>query len=217
MKAETAGLLDTSANREQWLQNAANAMMPWLAEIDDVEPVPVHVSVGWPSTGGLSTKARTLAECWPRDRSEDGVNQIFISPVQGHEDTTDILGCLLHEMVHAVDDCESGHRKNFIRVARAAGFVSKWTSLNLGPELAERLEGLAERLGPIPSPAISVSSKAAGEDEAKDKNRQLKVECVEGSGYKVRMTRKWIEDVGTPICPCHQQPMVEPTTEEEES
>jgi len=206
-----------SDNREAWLQNAAEEMMPWLAEIDDVEPVPVRVSVGWPSSGGLGVKSRTVGECWARSASDDGVNQIFISPVHGSADTAEVLGALLHEMVHAVDDCESGHRKNFIRVARAAGFVAKWTTLNLGPELAERLEGLAERLGPIPTAAISPSRTAAGDEETKDKNRQLKVECAEGSGYKVRMTRKWIEDVGTPICPCHEQPMVEPTTAEEET
>jgi hypothetical protein len=204
-------------NREEWLQNAAAEMMPWLAEVEDVETVPVHVSIGWPSSGGLGVRSRTIGECWKRDRSEDGVNQIFVSPINGHKDTPEILGVLLHEMIHAVDDCESGHRKNFIRIARSVGFVSKWTSLNLGEELAARLEALADRLGSIPSAALSPSGVAAGEDEEKDKNRQLKVECAEGSGYKVRMTRKWIEDVGTPICPCHNEPMVEPTTETEES
>ena len=199
-------------NREAWLQRASKAMDKWLGEVEGVEVVPVHVTVGWPSSGGLGTKARTLAECWARKHSADGVNQIFMTPMLGEESTVQVLGNLLHEKVHAVDDCESGHRKEFIRISKALGFVAKWTSLNMSPELEERLKGLAERLGPIPSPAISVGNFEAGgeEEEPKDKNRQLKVECANDTGYKVRMTRKWLDEFGAPICPCCNERMIEP-------
>ena len=35
-----------------------------------------------------------------------------------------------------------------------------------------------------------------------------KADCMAGSGYCVRVTRKWVDEAGAPICPCHHEPMV---------
>lgn len=196
-------MTDQPQNREAWLILAAEAMGPWLTEVDDVELVPLRVSVGWP--GGRAAKT-TVGQCWPTTSAADGVAQIFMSPVRGEESTVDVLGTLLHEMIHAVDDCESGHRKEFIRIARALGFEAKWTSSgNRTDELTERLTGLAERLGPFPSAAI-LGGRAADTPKAQT-NRQLKVECADGNGYKVRLTQKWLDEFGAPFCPCHGNQM----------
>lgn len=201
MTPAKAGELDVSANREAWLRTAVEGMTPWLAEIDGVEVPPIRVSVGWPATGGLANRRRTVGECWKRSCSEDGVNQIFISPVRGHVQTIEVLATLLHEMIHAVDDCESGHRKRFIRIGRAVGFEPKWTqSSNYSEELGERFKGLLERIGPIPSAALTGTPKGSG--KPKQEARMLKVVCPD-CGYTVRTTRKWL-DVGTPTCPCGQ-------------
>jgi hypothetical protein len=37
--------------------------------------------------------------------------------------------------------------------------------------------------------------------------RLLKAECEE-CGYTVRVTKKWLEAKGAPICPCNMKPMV---------
>lgn len=42
----------------------------------------------------------------------------------------------------------------------------------------------------------------------KQTTRMLKVECSEGSGYKVRLARSWLDSFGAPSCPCHSLVMV---------
>lgn len=200
MTAAAVSPLPTDANREAWLIAAVQAMTPWFAEIERDVP-PVRVSVGWP--GGRAPKSTTRGQCWSTGSAEDGVNQIFVSPWQVDTETT--LAVLLHEMVHAVDDCVSGHSGDFIKIARALGFTAKWTSSdNRTEELSERLHGLAERLGTFPSAAI-VSGRAA-DTPAKQGTRMIKAECP-ATDYKVRLTQKWIDEYGAPICPCCNETM----------
>lgn len=182
-------------NREAWLGQAVRAMGEWLAEVGEEMPA-VRVSVGWP--GGRGPKATVRGQCWPTTSAEDDTAQIFISPQQA--DTVTTLAVLLHEMVHAVDDCSSGHRGNFIRISRDLGFTSKWTSSdNRTRSLTDRLEELAKRLGDFPSAAILVGARAA-DTPKKQSTRMLKVECPD-DGYIVRTTQKWL-DMGVPTCPC---------------
>jgi hypothetical protein len=184
-------------NREAWLQLAAEAMTPWLQEVEDVEVPKMWVSIGFP--GGRSKKSTTVGQCWSRGSSEDGINHIFISPVRGTEASVEALGTLLHEMIHAADDCQSGHTKNFIRIARAVGFIPKWTSSsNRSPELTERLEGLVERFGPLPHGALV--GEVAADQAKKQGTRMLKLEAP-CCGYLVRTSQKWVDE-GLPSCPC---------------
>lgn len=182
-------------NREAWLTTAAVAFADWFAEVENAEIPPFRVSVGWP--GGRAKKTVTRGQCWSSHSAEDGVAQIFISPMQ--VDTVTTLAVLLHEMIHAVDDCESGHRGNFSRIAKALGFTSKFTSSdNRTDELTERLSDLAKTLGDFPSAAI-VTGRAA-DTPAKQGTRMLKVVCPD-DGYTLRTTQKWL-DMGLPTCPC---------------
>lgn len=185
-------------NREQWLSTAAEHLSEWLGQIGEEVP-PMRISVGFP--GGRSNRKTTVGQCWPTSLTDDGVAQIFISPIRGEKDTPKILGTLLHEMIHAVDDCENGHKGNFVRIAKAVGFVSKWTSSdNQSEELHDRLVELAETLGPIPHATLLQGGRAADEPK-KQTTRMIKVICPD-DGYTVRMTRKWLDQLGTPTCPC---------------
>jgi hypothetical protein len=194
MTPEQAGSRDPStSNREAWLQRAAEEMKGWFVEIGEELP-PVWVSIGF----GAS-KRTAVGTCHPRLSSEDGINHVFVSPVRGSGQSVDALATLLHELVHAVDDCQDGHTKNFIRLAKALGFKAKWTSsANRTDELTERLEGLVERIGPVPHGALTLGN--AADAPKKQGTRMLKVECPV-DGYVVRTTQKWL-DVGNPTCPC---------------
>jgi SprT-like family len=176
--------------REEWL-NAALAELDKLlvSKADCGIPEDCRVSVGFP--GGGSARKR-IGECWPRARSADKVNEIFINPTL--RDPLAMLEVLIHEAIHAIDDCKSGHRAPFKRIASAVGLVGKMTSTTASPELRTELMAIVERLPALAHGALDLSARK------KQSTRMLKLACAD-CGYTVRTTAKWLE-VGTPTCCC---------------
>lgn len=103
----------------------------------------------------------------------------------------------------AMDDCESGHKGGFARMAKRLGLEGKMTATVAGPALAEDLAGIAKKLGDYPHAALR-----PGLGPTKQSTRMLKVECPL-TGYKMRMTRSWIDQLGTQKCPCCGRDMEE--------
>ena len=101
--------------REDWLMRAVAHLEPIFQRSGYQIPT-VRVSIGFPSTGA---KSMHLGQCWGSKASEDGVNQIFIAPNQA--DPVEVLDTLTHELVHAVDDCKSGHGEGFKKIATDVG------------------------------------------------------------------------------------------------
>ncbi len=201
--APAPALAEKFATREEWLVAAVRALDAFFVEVGETLPV-VRVSVGWP--GGRGRKDSVIGQCWPGAASTDGVGQVFVSPVL--DDASRVLDVLAHELVHAVNHAngENGHGKAFGKIARAIGLEGKMTATVASEALKARLDALTGDLGAYPHAALSTA--ANGEDAPKKQGtRMLKVECAGGSGYVVRMTRKWIEEVGTPSCPCHSEAM----------
>lgn len=199
--------------REQWLEAAVTALRPLLHEVKETflgdmrateaQPfdVPeVRVSVGWPSKGGTRSKGKVIGQCWKGSVAMDGHPQVFISPILRPTSPIEVLGVLLHELIHAWDDCQSGHRGRFARTARAVGLAGKMTATEVeeDSELYARLRKILEDLGTFPHSGIIFEEmeKVAG----KQSTRMLKLECP-NDGYIVRTTQKWL-DVGMPSCPC---------------
>lgn len=178
--------------REAWLTAAVDALRPLFTEVGAQVPARVRVTVGFP--GGRGPKTRTIGQCWSTAAVADGVSTMFISPVL--DDPVIILSTLVHEMVHAVDDCKNGHKKPFATIATAVGLTGKMTSTVAGDALRERLAAIADDLGPMDHGAINpnVGRKVQS-------TRMLKVECGD-CGCVIRMTRKWLDDAGAPTCAC---------------
>ena len=120
--------------REEWLMRAVVHLEP-IFQRGGYQIPQVKVSIGFPSTGA---KGRHLGQCWGSKASEDGINQIFIAPNQS--DPVEVLDTLTHELVHAVDDCKSGHGEGFneelLTAMAKAGEGNAW--------YGERVEDLAE-------------------------------------------------------------------------
>jgi hypothetical protein len=179
-------------NREQWLTVAVEH----LENLFD-KPVPdVHVSCGWPSRGGTSTKKRVIGECWKPETSEDGKPHIYVSPVTS--ESTEVLETLLHEMIHALHP-QAKPRGEFVTTAKALGFMAPWTATPASPELKAALQVIAEDIGE-PYPHSKVTPMGQRKPQS---TRMLKLTCPE-DGYIVRTTQKWLE-VGLPACPCGTQ------------
>ncbi|QNO12704.1 SprT-like protease [Arthrobacter phage Snek] len=190
--------------REEWLVAAVEALAPLFAERADETLPAVRVSVGWP--GGNGRKNSVIGQCWSTKVAADSVSQLFISPVL--DDAVRVLDVLAHELIHAIDDCVSGHKGRFAKIAKAIGLTGKMTATVAGEELEAELRKIADELGAYPHAAL-VNPGAGAEGPKKQSTRMLKVECAEGSGYKVRMTRQWLDEFGAPSCPCHGEVMVE--------
>jgi hypothetical protein len=187
--------------REAWLTSAVAALSPSFAAIGAPLP-PVRVSVGWP--GGSSRKrANVIGQCWAPGAASDGVQQIYVSPAI--DDSAVVLSTLVHELVHAADNCEHGHRGRFAKVAKQLGLEGPMPATHAGDKLAASLKTLSTKLGAYPHAALVTTAKSSA---PKQTTRMIKVECPT-SGYVVRTTRKWLDEFGTPLCPCHKHRMIE--------
>lgn len=174
--------------REDWLLAAVEAVRPLFSEKRHVLPTDCHVSCGFASTG---TRSHHIGQCWPKASSTDERNQIFISPAL-HE-PVDVLDTLVHELVHAVDDCAHHHGKEFKKIALSLGMVGPMRSASAGPELKVKLEAISQTLGPYPHGKLKVVHRKA---ISRSRPRAKCPEC----GFQVPMLKRFLA-YGAPICP----------------
>jgi len=189
--------------REEWLVGAAYELQPDFEDAEAPLPKKVRVTCGWPSHGGRATKKRVLGECWPANKSGDEHFEIFISPVES--DPIEVLGTLVHELVHAAVGLDAGHKAPFRRVATALGLEGKMTATTTGTVLGERLHKIADGLGQYPHAAIDPTSHKVTQS-----TRMLKIQCP-ACGWMARTSKKWME-LGLPTCACGEQ-MLNPEAE----
>ena len=180
--------------RESWLIAATNDLRGGIFKPHAEIPAALRLSCGFP--GGRSGK-KAIGQYWHASACMDAVPQVFISPVI--DNPVRALDVLVHELVHACTPGD-GHKKSFKRLALALGLTGKMTATVAGPELESSLKGLVERLGAYPHAAINLA------DRKKQSTRLNKVKC-ESCGYTVRVTKKWLESSGAPLCPCSGEAM----------
>lgn len=142
--------------REAWLQAAASFLFDHIAA-QGLPRVIVRVSCGWPVRGGVSRRRTVIGQCFPPSLCTDGTPQIFISPRLS--DSVDVLGTLLHEILHASVGCQHGHKKPFSQAARKVGLAGPPTATVVGDGLRPLLLSYVERVGPYPHAAITVKPK----------------------------------------------------------
>jgi hypothetical protein len=180
--------------REQWLEKATEHMRSGMFKrVGETVPA-VRVSVGIPKGRGTA-----IGQCWNGAASADGLAQVFISPKL--DDAARVLDVLAHELIHAVKP-EAGHGAAFKRIALAIGLTGKMTATVAGPTLKAELDRLAGELGAYPHARLDFDKGGP----KKQGTRLLKAEC-DGCGYNVRVTRKWLDEVGAPICPRDERAM----------
>ena len=195
-------------SREAWLLFAVGHVAPIFSEAGYSVPR-VRVSCAIPAT---ARRGSAVGQCWPTSKSLDRVNEIFISPV--YSDPVDVLDTLVHELVHAVDDCQHRHGKEFKEIALAVGLQGKMREASAGPQLRGRLQAIAATLvadiGPYPHAKLTV-----GAVMFEQSRKPARAECPH-CRYKISMLRQYLKH-GPPICPKDMVPMEkrgdwEPTT-----
>ena len=136
---------------------------------------------------------RHIGQCFATSMSASGENEMFISPVL--EEPVEVLATLVHEIVHAIDDCQNSHGKAFKKIALAVGLEGKMRSTHAGDALQLKLKAIAEHIGEYPHQRIKIRKR-----ETKSVQRP-KARCQE-CGYEVRVAKKW-QHLGAPYCPQH--------------
>ena len=185
--AELSAAPQVHALRESWLLAAIEAVRPlFLAKQHDIPAC--QVSVGFASTGN---RLGHIGQCWSTGSSAEPVNQIFISPTLS--EAYEVLDTLVHELVHAVDDCKHKHGKEFKKIALGLGLKGPMRSAGAGPELKAKLLVLLPQLGAYPHTHLSVPMK-----KSVRRNRP-RAQC-KTCGFQVPMLKKFLA-FGPPICP----------------
>ena len=157
--------------REQWFLNVTNDLREnHFLENNHEIPEDVKVSCGFPSRNARAGKNQFIGVCHPRNHSENNINEIFINPSEA--DSVEVLGILVHELIHAIDDCKNGHKKAFKDIAVSVGLTGKMTATTSTSELEESLKDLVRRYGEYPHAKIDTSKRK------KQTTRMLKVECL---------------------------------------
>ena len=192
--------------REEWLNAAVVEMRAWFKDQGVNLPERIRVSCAW----AKSARKGAIAWCWKTEASADGTTELQVSPeISG---AVQVLGSLVHELIHASDNGESKHAGHFKQTAKAMGLEGKMTATVPGSALEVRLVELSARLGDYPHAVLNPHVPIDG--KPKQTTRMKKVVCPM-DGYTVRTTRKWIE-VGLPYCPCGMEMELEETNDEDE-
>ena len=181
--------------REEYLLEASKTFNAKILETGLVDKIKAYtISVGAPLAG--DRKGRVGGVCYYQSDKPD---QIYISP--RYDRDVDILRVLLHEIIHVAAP-EAGHKGLFRKIALAVGLEAPMKSTPASPVLLKELEALAQELGPFPHQALGGGGKT-GDKKKKQSTRLIKVTC-KMCDYNVRMTKKWIEELGPPACPLHE-------------
>jgi hypothetical protein len=180
--------------REEWLLAAIEAVRPLFTEKRRELPHDCQVSCGFASTG---TRSHHIGQCWSKESSTDERNQIFISPAL--YEPVEVLDTLVHELVHAVDDCEHKHGKEFKKIALSLGMIGPMRSAGAGPALKAKLAELSAQLGPYPHGGLHISIRIS------KRSPRPRAKC-KACGFEVPMYKKFLA-FGPPLCPKHKTEM----------
>ena len=159
-------------------------------------PEKFRVTCGWPSRGALSEKNKRFGECFSPDCSKDNTHELVISMYL--DDPMEIAGVLAHEMIHAIVGVECGHKGPFRKLALEIGLEGKMTATVPGEAFKEKVNSVLKELGEYPHSQVDVPQLS----RKKQSSRLVKVTCS-CCGYTVRITQKWLRDMGAPLCPLH--------------
>ena len=173
----------------EWLDNALVEVKSLFAE-HGYEVPEVRVTLGFTSKG---LRSSTVGECWPRKASTSNINHIFISPA--NTSSAAIIATLIHECIHAIDDCEHAHGKEFKEIALRIGFKVPMRSTPAGEELAARIAGIVTKIGEYEGSTIKAIH------QPKLQRPSARARCSR-CRYTITMLREFLEQ-GPPICPEH--------------
>ena len=178
--------------RESWLRSATNLLRDYFEMFGYLIPEKIRFAIAFTSGG----KKGISGECWHPEASADGHYEIIIKADK--DDPVEILGILVHQLVHSLLPPTVKHGKEFREIALRIGLEGKMREALPAPILRERLVAIAATLGTLPHAKLDYTARS--DAPKKSGVRALKAECKAACGYTVRILPKWAK-AGLPVCP----------------
>lgn len=176
--------------REEWLKRAVRSMRPLLRKAG------IKMRAKWQVSVSLGTKHNHLGLCWYEGASASGKTaHLFVSPVIG--DPVEVLGVLLHEMIHASLPLGVHHGPKFAKACKQIGLEGKPTQALPGPVLKLEIARLSTFLGDYPHDALIVGKVGGG---TKGGYWPVYVSPAD-ERYRVQISERALTEYGPPVCP----------------
>ena len=182
-----------NGTREEYLQKAKEELNTRVFKQAGYEIPDVKISCSW-ALGTADKNKKTLGQCVPRSWSKANINEIMIVPTV--DDSEQVIDTLAHELVHAIDDCKSGHGAGFKKICLAVGLngSSQMTYACAGDELTQTIKEIVEDIGLYPHNELEINKRK------KQTTRMIKVSCSYECGFSYRTSRKNIESMTNYTC-----------------
>jgi hypothetical protein len=185
---------NTHTSRESWLRAGAEELRPDFEKLKLSLPEKMRFSIAFTSTG---KRGHVAGECWHPEFSGDQHYEVIIRIDK--DDPVEILGILVHELIHSLLLPTDKHGKKFKLIARRIGLEGGMRHTRPTPLLIQRLQAIAANLGPLPHAKLNYSR--ASDVPKKQQTRHLKAECgATGCGYLIQLSAKWAK-AALPVCP----------------
>jgi hypothetical protein len=206
---QTNGTNNKHNTRESWLRSATDMMRKHFEDCGYPLPSNIRFAIAFPSTGRRGTR---VGECWHADTSEDGNYELIIRA--DIAEPVEVLGVLVHELVHSVVPVDAGHGKLYRDAAIKIGLTGKMREAMPNGLLRDRLITVAEALGPLPHARLNIErgrdNKGPADRAKKQGTRMLKASCQdENCTFVVRLAATPAREIGSPHCPKHGEMTVE--------
>ena len=200
MKDANQKLANKHDSRESWLKAATAMLRPHFSQCGYDIPEKMRFAIAFPSTG---RKSRRVGELWHSVTSGDESYELIIRA--DIAEPVEVLSVLVRELVHSVVPVDAGHGKLYKEAALKIGLTGKMREAVPSPLLLPLLAEIADALGPLPHAKLDIENgPTAIARPKKQRARLLKATCTElNCGYTVRITSKWVKDLGPPLCPKH--------------
>ncbi len=153
----------------------------------------------------------------PKGRAcSDGTFEILVRPdlveMEGAL-ALPVAAALVRELIHPAVGLQAGKGPRYRSVALGIGLLGPMRVTTPGPAFLALIAPILEDAGPLPHarPHTEPGSDADGEDAdeppvgtrpRKQANRHVRCACPV-CGYVVRTARKWLDQIGPPLCPLH--------------
>lgn len=198
-------------NRETWLNLMIDKAVPLFDnagfKISDIR-TKLKPSCSMMVGQRKSSKFGAIGQHLPTDWNAKKNHELLISPVL--EDSVQVVGVLIHEMVHAIQRKLYGkgvkaHGKEFKAIAIAVGLEGKMTATTESPELKIKIEKWIKELGKYPHNKINF------DDRKKQSTRNLLLWCPD-CNWSLRTSNSNLKRVTINKCLCCQNDSLIPVS-----